>query len=36
MTGLSVSLDGFIAGPNDGVSNPLGDGVTHLSYRVIK
>jgi dihydrofolate reductase len=26
MVGLSVSLDGFIAGPNDGVSNPLGDG----------
>ncbi len=23
---LSVSLDGFIAGPNDGVANPLGDG----------
>ena len=33
VAGLSVSLDGFIAGPNDGVSNPL---VTHLSYRVIK
>jgi dihydrofolate reductase len=26
VVGLSVSLDGFIAGPNDGVSNPLGDG----------
>jgi hypothetical protein len=23
---LSVSLDGFIAGPNDGRDNPLGDG----------
>jgi dihydrofolate reductase len=23
---LSVSLDGFIAGPNDGPDNPLGDG----------
>jgi dihydrofolate reductase len=23
---LSISLDGFIAGPNDGPSNPLGDG----------
>ena len=23
---LSVSLDGFIAGPNDGPGNPLGDG----------
>jgi len=26
VTGLSVSLDGFIAGPNDGPANPLGDG----------
>jgi dihydrofolate reductase len=26
VVGLSVSLDGFIAGPNDGVGNPLGDG----------
>ena len=24
--GLSMSLDGFIAGPNDGLHNPLGDG----------
>jgi dihydrofolate reductase len=24
--GLSMSLDGFIAGPNDGPGNPLGDG----------
>lgn len=24
--GISVSLDGFVAGPNDGVGNPLGDG----------
>ena len=23
---LSISLDGYIAGPNDGPSNPLGDG----------
>lgn len=23
---ISVSLDGFVAGPNDGVDNPLGDG----------
>ena len=23
---LSISFDGFIAGPNDGLSNPLGDG----------
>jgi dihydrofolate reductase len=27
---LSVSLDGFIAGPNDGPSNPLGDGGSKL------
>ena len=26
MAGLSVSLDGFVAGPNDGPGNPLGDG----------
>ncbi len=26
VTGLSMSLDGYIAGPNDGVDNPLGDG----------
>jgi len=26
VVGLSMSLDGFIAGPNDGLSNPLGDG----------
>jgi hypothetical protein len=24
--GLSMSLDGFIAGPNVGIDNPLGDG----------
>ncbi|WP_227377824.1 hypothetical protein [Haladaptatus halobius] len=24
---LSTSLDGFIAGPNDGLGNPVGDGV---------
>ncbi|MDA8344625.1 MAG: hypothetical protein M0Z66_03995 [Thermaerobacter sp.] len=23
---LTVSLDGFVAGPNDGPDNPLGDG----------
>ncbi len=28
--GLSMSLDGFIAGPNDGPQNPLGDGGTRL------
>jgi dihydrofolate reductase len=26
VVGLSMSLDGFIAGPNDGPGNPLGDG----------
>lgn len=27
---ISVSLDGFITGPNDGVDNPLGDGGDRL------
>lgn len=26
VAGLSMSLDGYIAGPNDGPANPLGDG----------
>ena len=29
-TGLSMSLDGFIAGPNDGPQSPLGDGGERL------
>jgi dihydrofolate reductase len=29
-TGLSMSLDGFIAGPNDGPERPLGDGGERL------
>jgi dihydrofolate reductase len=29
-TGLSMSLDGFIAGPNDSPENPLGDGGERL------
>lgn len=29
-TGLSMPLDGFIAGPNDGPGNPLGDGGERL------
>ena len=29
-TGLSMSLDGFIAGPNDGPGSPLGDGGEQL------
>src|SRR3712207_9163294 len=28
--GLSMSLDGFIAGPNDGPERPLGDGGERL------
>lgn len=27
---LSVSLDGYVAGPNDGMDNPLGDGGSRL------
>ena len=26
VAGLSMSLDGYVAGPNDGPANPLGDG----------
>ncbi len=29
-TGLSMSLDGFIAGPNNGPGSPLGDGGERL------
>src|SRR3712207_40240 len=29
-TGLSTSLDGFIAGPNDGPERPLGEGGERL------
>ncbi|MEJ7632169.1 MAG: dihydrofolate reductase family protein [Rubrobacteraceae bacterium] len=29
-TGLTMSLDGFIAGPNDGPENPLGEGGMRL------
>ena len=29
-TGFSTSLDGFIAGPNDGPESPLGDGGERL------
>src|ERR671914_2557623 len=29
-TGLSMSLDGFIAGPNDGPGSPLGEGGERL------
>lgn len=27
---ITMSLDGFVAGPNDGPANPLGDGGMHL------
>ena len=27
---ISMSLDGFIAGPNDGVELPVGEGVERL------
>jgi hypothetical protein len=30
VTALSVSADGYIAGPNDGPGNPLGDGGLRL------
>jgi dihydrofolate reductase len=30
IVGLSMSLDGFVAGPNDGPGNPLGDGGERL------
>ena len=29
-TGLAVSLDGFISGPNDGAQAPMGDGGERL------
>ena len=27
---MSMSLDGYIAGPNDSINNPLGDDGEHL------
>lgn len=30
MADMSMSLDGFVAGPNDGPENPLGDGGERL------
>ncbi len=30
---MSISLDGFITGPNDSVESP---GVTHLKFRVLR
>jgi hypothetical protein len=29
-TGLSMSLDGYVAGPHDGPGSPLGDGGERL------
>jgi hypothetical protein len=36
MVRLSMSLDGFIAGPNDGPENPLGGGVRLFDYLSVK
>jgi dihydrofolate reductase len=36
VAGMSMSLDGFIAGPNDGVGNPLGDGGERLHEWVVR
>jgi hypothetical protein len=35
---ISGSLDGFVAGPNQGVENPLGEGGErrHVKYRVVR
>jgi dihydrofolate reductase len=33
---ISVSLDGFVAGPNDSVDNPLGDGGEKLHEWVLR
>lgn len=30
LVGISMSLDGYVAGPNDGPGNPLGDGGSRL------
>jgi dihydrofolate reductase len=30
LVSISISLDGFVAGPNDGPDNPLGDGGSRL------
>ena len=30
ITGITMSLDGFVAGPNDGLEKPLGDGGERL------
>jgi hypothetical protein len=32
--GISMSLDGFIAGPNDGPENPLGNGAEWTHQRM--
>jgi hypothetical protein len=30
---ISISLDGFVAGPNPSEEHPLGEGGMHLQYR---
>jgi hypothetical protein len=32
---MSMSLDGYIAGPNDGPGNPGGDEAIHIPYRML-
>ncbi len=34
-TWLSMSLDGFIAGPNDGPERPLGEGGERIFKRLV-
>ena len=34
---ISISLDGYVAGPNQTMEEPLGEGgVTHLKCRVLR
>ncbi len=36
---ISISIDGFVAGPNQSVQNPIGEGGMHLHqwvrYRIL-
>jgi dihydrofolate reductase len=36
VTGLSVSLDGFIAGPNDGPARSVGVGAANVAQQYLK
>lgn len=36
VAGFSISLDGFVAGPNAGVENPLGDGGERLHEWLVR